>query len=162
MRWLLILALLIPSHVPEFYQEVNEARFEQGLEALDWSVDMAFHAAVHNEDMAEADMIFHSQSWELGQFLGVRVAENVGRGQSVESLMEAFMDSPGHRAAILDPDYTHVGIATLHDDPYLYVTMVFQEAGPPAPAPPGVYRLLEVRFACLCDFSIPPQLVEGL
>ena len=44
-----------------------------------------------------------------------RVAENVGCGQSVDSLHRAFMASPGHEANIMDPDFTDVGIGVGFD-----------------------------------------------
>ena len=39
------------------------------------------------------------------------MGENIARGfLSAESVMAAWMNSPGHRAAILEPRFTHVGI----------------------------------------------------
>lgn len=41
-----------------------------------------------------------------------KVGENLAAGQlSVEEVMEAWMASPGHRANILDPDFTEIGLA---------------------------------------------------
>lgn len=42
----------------------------------------------------------------------MKVGENLAAGQlSVEEVMEAWMASPGHRANILDPDFTEIGLA---------------------------------------------------
>jgi len=40
-------------------------------------------------------------------------AENVGTGQNVDTLWAAFLDSPGHRSNIVNPAYTHVGVAVI-------------------------------------------------
>jgi len=55
----------------------------------------------------------YGSPWAMMQQLGLTVGwagENIGRTQSVESAMAGFMASPGHRANILDPRFTHVGI----------------------------------------------------
>ncbi len=137
----LIVALIISATAVgdlNFFEAVNEERSAVGLTEYDWNEDMAFYAGVHNEEMVAADKIYHSDATQLGQFLGVRVAENVGRGGTVESLMLAFMDSPGHRDAILDMNYTEIGVASLQTDTYLYVTMVFREAVTEETSPPPV------------------------
>ena len=55
-----------------------------------------------------------------------RVAENVGCGQSADSLHQSFMDSPGHRDNIMDPDFTDVGIGVrFADDGAMWVTQNF-------------------------------------
>ncbi len=40
-----------------------------------------------------------------------KVGENIAAGQyGAEAVMDSWMNSPGHRANILDPDFTHIGI----------------------------------------------------
>ena len=42
----------------------------------------------------------------------MKIGENLAAGQlSVDEVMEAWMASPGHRANILDPDFTEIGLA---------------------------------------------------
>jgi hypothetical protein len=150
MALLLVFGLGVPD---SFFGAVNAERTAVGLHALEWNQDMAFYAARHNEDMAAADMIYHGDETDLGQFLGVRVGENVGRGGTVASLMIAFMDSPGHKAAILDQNYTEMGTASLQVDGYLYVTMVFRETVSEEATPAPV----EVRPAVEPQYSVPPE-----
>ena len=154
-----------------FYEAVNNERFEAGLLAYEWNEDMAFYAGVHNEEMVAADKIYHSDATQLGQFLGVRVAENVGRGGTVESLMLAFMDSPGHRDAILDQNYTEIGVASLQDGDFLYVTMVFREAVTEETSPPPIEVRPEWLLVVVHEHDeiiehvvlemIPPHFMEG-
>jgi uncharacterized protein YkwD len=39
-----------------------------------------------------------------------RVAENVGRAYNADQGQRGIMSSPGHRATVLNPQVTHVGI----------------------------------------------------
>jgi hypothetical protein len=82
--------------------------------------------------MIAADEIYHSSSGELQSAAGSgweKLGENVGRGGSVSSLHQAFLDSPGHKANILG-DYNYVGIGTnTSDNGVLYVTVVFMKKG---------------------------------
>jgi hypothetical protein len=82
--------------------------------------------------MIAADEIYHSSSAELQAAAGSgwdKLGENVGRGGSVSSLHQAFLDSPGHKANILG-DYNYVGIGTdTSDNGVLYVTVVFMKKG---------------------------------
>ena len=46
----------------------------------------------------------------------MRAGENVGRSHgSNPELFQAFMDSPGHRDAILAPAHTHAGVGCVVD-----------------------------------------------
>lgn len=64
----------------------------------------------------------------------VKVGENLAAGQlSVDEVIEAWMESPGHRANILDPDFTEIGLAVKlggADGPYWV-----QEFGRPSSLP---------------------------
>ena len=57
-------------------------------------------------------------------------AENIAAGQTIESVVEAWWKSPGHKANILDARFTHLGIgyAVNPNDPnkyYRYFTQNF-------------------------------------
>lgn len=93
-------------------------------------------AQAHAEVMADAGKIFHSS---LGY------AENVGRGASVESVMDAFWNSPAHRAN-MEGDWTHQGTGVAWRDGVVYVVLIFDKRDPapnpvtkpPAPRPRAV------------------------
>ncbi len=50
----------------------------------------------------------------------IRFAENIATGfgttesEIATNLVESWMNSPGHRANILNPDYTHIGVGIVH------------------------------------------------
>lgn len=115
----------------EFLARINSSRSSNGLASLSVDGGLRSHARNHTQDMMDANEIYHSTSAELRAAAGTgwtKVGENVGRGGTVDSLHQAFMNSPGHRANILG-DYNYVGIGTGTKDGVLYVTVVFMQKG---------------------------------
>jgi uncharacterized protein YkwD len=94
-------------------------------------------AQMHSEDMACNNYFSHTGL--DGSTVGGRstrqgygwsfVGENIGAGySSPEAVVQGWMNSPGHRANILSPDYTEIGIgyAFSADSDYgTYWTAVF-------------------------------------
>lgn len=115
-----------------FLSAINSTRSSSGLGSLQMDSGLQSHARRHTGDMIAADEIYHSSSGELQSAAGSgweKLGENVGRGGSVSSLHQAFLDSPGHKANILG-DYNYVGIGTgTSDNGVLYVTVVFMKKG---------------------------------
>lgn len=115
-----------------FLSAINSTRNSSGLGPLTMESGLQSHARRHTADMIAADEIYHSSSAELQAAAGSgwdKLGENVGRGGSVSSLHQAFLDSPGHKANILG-DYNYVGIGTdTSDNGVLYVTVVFMKKG---------------------------------
>ena len=121
----------------QFVSLTNQARANNGLRGYTVASDLVALARKHSQEMAAKHTIYHNpnlgsdvQNWQA-------VGENVGMGGSAASIHQAFMNSPAHRANILDHDFTQVGIGTAYDDQgVLYVTEVFrQPMGSTAPAP---------------------------
>jgi hypothetical protein len=77
--------------------------------------------------MARTDDLYHNPNLGSAVRNWQAVGENVGRGGDVPSLHQAFMNSPSHRANILDRDFTEVGVGTYVDgNGILWVTEVFR------------------------------------
>lgn len=120
-----------------FLSAINSERSSRGLGPLQMDGGLQSHARSHTADMIASGGIYHSSSGELQAAAGSgwgALGENVGRGGTVGSLHDAFMDSSGHRANILG-DYNYVGIGTDSADGSLWVTVVFMRKGSTAPAP---------------------------
>lgn len=115
-----------------FLSKINSERSANGLGLLKMDSGLQSHARKHTADMIAAGDIFHSKDSELRAAAGsgwTKLGENVGRGGSVSSLHQAFMDSSGHRANILG-DYNYAGIGTnTSSSGVLYVTVVFMKKG---------------------------------
>jgi hypothetical protein len=87
--------------------------------ALRWSTSMATNAQLaHNPNLAaEAP-----PGW-------AKMGENVGVGESVRQLFNAFVASPTHYKNLVDPDFTRSGIAVMIDgNGELWVTQNFELA----------------------------------
>jgi len=110
-----------------FTSRINAERSQRGLRSLSWSEELAGVARRHAQRMANEDHLYHNpnlrnevDNWEV-------LGENVGYGPGVDDLHQAFMNSSSHRANILDPVYTQVGVGTVWRDGTLWVTQVFRK-----------------------------------
>jgi uncharacterized protein YkwD len=115
---------------------LNEARRAAGLAPMALDAELSAVALAHTQEMSAARFFGH-QSPTTGRVedrlrrAGVSVmklGENISQGDTAEIAHRALMDSPGHRANMLDPAFTHVGIGAVlrtTERPALLVTMVF-------------------------------------
>lgn len=120
-----------------FLSAINSSRSSAGLPPVSMNGSLQSHARSHTAAMIAAGEIFHSSSGELQAAAGSgwsKLGENVGRGGTVSSLHEAFMNSSGHRKNILG-DYNYVGIGTDTSSGVLYVTVVFMKKGGSSSSP---------------------------
>jgi hypothetical protein len=125
-----------------FVALLNETRAEAGLPPLEVHTELGDLARGWTEEMRAAGGISHADPISAGlDAPWLKLGENVGTGPSVDAVMDAFIDSPGHYANIVDPAFTHVGVAVVWDGERLYTThrfMTLQPAQPDTPvAPPG-------------------------
>jgi len=113
----------------EFIDALNELRAEHNVAPLRPMASM--HHAAHDwtEIMVEDSRLAHADVIYAGLGTDWKFAgENVGRGLTVTSLMDAFMASETHRANILDSRFTHVGVAVVpHDEGRMYTTHRFAQ-----------------------------------
>jgi uncharacterized protein YkwD len=93
----------------------NRRREAHGLDPLQPSACPARFAQRHSARMAERAGLFHADVSALRERCSARaVAENVAYHSSARvgarSIVKAWMRSPVHRANILDPGLTHLGV----------------------------------------------------
>ncbi|MFF7475259.1 CAP domain-containing protein [Streptomyces sp. NPDC008092] len=97
----------------------NRERTRAGLRPLAADPQLAAAAQAYSTDMATRDFYAHTspegtQPWDRAAAAGSRrrtIGENIACGQrSAAEVVEGWMNSPGHRANILKPDFTHIGI----------------------------------------------------
>jgi hypothetical protein len=126
---------------------VNAERANAGLGSLQWRDDVAAIAQDWTGQMAAAGALSHNDSYfsdATRRLIGSQArGENVAFSGSVEAAHWAFMNSPGHRANILNPAFTEVGIGAVRAaDGTTWVTEDFLQssgaavAAPPAPQEP--------------------------
>ena len=95
---------------------INDYRVSQGLNALQVVNHISYKSQEHNEYMIDNNVVnhdyFEQRSNNIIHVLGAeRVGENIAYNYvTAESAMQAWLNSPGHKANILG-DYTHFGIS---------------------------------------------------
>ena len=107
-----------PSTEAAVLSLVNEARAAAGCGALTADPALAAVARAHSADMRDRDYFSHTSPEGLSPFdraeqagIGYSRAENIAYGQAdAAAVMEAWLESPGHRANILDCDLTKLGV----------------------------------------------------
>jgi uncharacterized protein YkwD len=99
----------------QFVAGINAARAAAGMAPYSVAGDLISVARSHSSAMASSQSLYHNPSLTTQVTNWQVVGENVGEGPSVNDLRLAFMNSPEHRANILDRDYTQVGVGVVVD-----------------------------------------------
>lgn len=129
----LLLATPASAKTPADFQSgvhtlTNSIRLDHDLVKLRTKACVQKYAVRQAKKMANAEKMFHQ---DLGPILEdcdlSLVGENVAYGYTtVGTLLKAWMDSPAHRANILEPRYRQLGVgARKSDDGTWYVAQVF-------------------------------------
>ena len=109
-----------------FVDAINVVRAQAGVVALSANAELSYWARDHAVEMASVGDIYHDPQLTAESTYDWRaMGENVGVGPSVEVLMDAFVDSPGHYANIVNPDYSHVGVGVGYTNDAMYTTHRF-------------------------------------
>lgn len=115
------------------FAAANQERAARGLAPLHMDLALSQASALHAAQMADHEDITHQFSGEpdledRGANAGVRfslIAENVGEAPTSVILQNLWMNSPDHRANLLDPEVDAVGIAVIQRDDELYAVEDF-------------------------------------
>ncbi|MGW1243275.1 CAP domain-containing protein [Streptomyces bobili] len=103
----------------EVIDRTNRERARAGLRPLAADPLLATAARAYSADMAARSFYSHtspegSQPWDRAAAAGSArrtIGENIACGQrSPSEVVEGWMNSPGHRANILKPAFTHIGV----------------------------------------------------
>lgn len=156
-----------------YVASINAARADEGLSPLvvdpnmtaaarDWSIWMVEHNSLqHAEEIATGA----PTDW-------MKVGENVGRGPAVPVVWDAFLASPAHKANVLDPVYSLVGVGVVRTaDGRHYTTHRFASvvtglgADPPpsptpAPPPAGESAPAAPDLLAFADLEPVPPIAE--
>lgn len=120
----------------ELYDLVNQERAAAGLPLLARDSRIDAVAQRWSASMAASGELAHNPSYSTQIPTGWRsAAENVGTGPDTRAVHRALMESAGHRANILDRDFTSIGIGVATDSRgTVWITQNFaQYAGVTAP-----------------------------
>ena len=112
----------------QFIAKLNAARQANGQAPYSVASDLTSVARQQSANMASRQSLYHNPSLTTQVQNWQAVGENVGEGPSVEDIHVAFMNSPEHRANILDHDFTQVGVGVSIDkNGIVWVTEDFRE-----------------------------------
>lgn len=114
-------------------EQLNQARKAAGVEPLATDAALRRLAAGHTEDMVDHGFFGHvspSQGTPQDRFtrsglLFSQFGENIASAGTPEDAHTGLMESPGHRANMLNPAFSHVGIAAGNGVAGLVVTLNF-------------------------------------
>ncbi|MCH5211958.1 MAG: hypothetical protein J1G06_03005 [Oscillospiraceae bacterium] len=119
----------------EVFNLVNKVRAEYGLNALTWADDLANVARAHSRDMINRNYFSHNDPDGNSPFDRLRkngisyrtAAENIAYGQRTpQAVMDAWMNSSGHRANILNANVKEIGVgAATASNGTIYWTQMF-------------------------------------
>lgn len=117
----------ISAYEQEVVDLVNEIRAQYGLQALEISETLCDGARLKSQDMRDNGYFDHTSPtygtpFEMMRALGISYSaagENIAMGQSTpEAVVNAWMNSEGHRANILSTSYTQIGVGYVADGSY--------------------------------------------
>jgi hypothetical protein len=129
-----------PAESPERYlfDSTNRERETRGLPELSWDDALAVSATQHAEQMADRETLSHQFDGEPGLAMRalqagasfIALAENVALAPNAPELHTEWMNSPPHRANLLDPNLNMIGIAVVEHGGELYAVEDFSHAVP--------------------------------
>lgn len=122
------------STASEVVRLTNSARSQNGYAALVEDGALSDAAAVRAREIARSfshtrpsGASFSSALSESGVSY-LRAGENIASGQkSASEVVNAWMNSPGHRANILNSSYSRIGSASVNIDGTLYWVQLFAD-----------------------------------
>lgn len=117
----------IVSQMNEVLKLVNQERAKVGVSALALDNDLTHIATMKARDMRDKNYFSHNSPtygspFEMLQKFGVKytyAGENIAGGQKTsEQVMKDWMNSSGHRANILNKNYTKLGVGYVEGGQY--------------------------------------------
>ncbi len=109
----------VSSFEAEVIRLVNEQRAKNGLPALKTDWELSRVARYKSQDMADKGYFSHTSPtygspFDMMKKFGISyrtAGENIAKGQKTpEAVVNAWMNSPGHRANILNSSYSRIGV----------------------------------------------------
>jgi hypothetical protein len=124
--------------VNQLYALANQARAGYGLAPLQWDPALAASAMQHCVLMARARQIEHRyrneddvplRASQAGAHFSL-IEENIASGPDASGIQQAWMNSPEHRANLLNPSIDRVGLAVVSRNGQLYAVADYARAVP--------------------------------
>lgn len=117
----------VTNYEQEVVRLVNTLRLENGLGALTYDWELSRVARYKSQDMKDKNYFSHTSPtygspYQMMRSFGITyrtAGENIAKGYSTpQAVVNAWMDSPGHRANILNASYTRIGVGYVQSGNY--------------------------------------------
>lgn len=117
----------VTQYEQEVIRLVNEIRAQNGLSALTYNWELSRVARYKSQDMVDNRYFSHTSPTYGTPFQMIRsfglsyrsAGENIAYGQRTpQAVVNAWMNSSGHRANILSSSYTQIGVGYVADGHY--------------------------------------------
>ena len=115
------------AYEKEVVRLVNIERRANGLADLTYDWQLSRVARYKSQDMRDNRYFSHTSPtygspFQMMKSFGISyrsAGENIARGQGTpEAVVKGWMNSPGHRANILNSSFTHIGVGYVSDGKY--------------------------------------------
>ncbi len=117
----------VQSYQQEVIRLVNEIRAQNGLKPLTYDWELGRVARYKSQDMKDNRYFSHTSPtygspFQMMKSFGLTyrsAGENIAMGQTTpKAVVNAWMNSSGHRANILNASYTHIGVGYVAEGNY--------------------------------------------
>ena len=118
---------VLSAYEAEVIRLVNEIRRQNGLGELTASAELSHVARLKSQDMHDKGYFDHTSptygsAFDMLRSFGISygtAGENIAYGYSTpQAVVDAWMNSSGHRANILNASYTQIGVGHVQDGNY--------------------------------------------
>ena len=125
-------------------ERINALRAAEGAHPLERNPALDEAARVQSDDMAAQGTLAHvsartgdpaSRVRDAG-VVAIRLAENIARAEDADAALRSFLASKHHRAELLDPHMTDIGMAAAAGEGGVYVTQLVARVDPSVDLPP--------------------------
>ena len=117
----------VNNYEQEVIRLVNEIRKENALKSLTYNWELSRVARYKSQDMHDNHYFAHNSPvygtpFQMIKNFGIpykRAGENIAKGyRTPQAVVTGWMNSTGHRANILNADYTEIGVGYVADGNY--------------------------------------------
>jgi uncharacterized protein YkwD len=150
--------------------QMNHDREAAGVPPVVWDDRVADVARKHSDEMRRTRVVAHispttGSAADRVRNAGIKTAvvlENVARAYGVTEAHSGLMNSPGHRANILSPSGTHVGIGVVFGDEVsgrkeMFISEVFIRI-PPKLDPAAAAEVIHRKLSSVRKVDLDPRL----
>ena len=126
----------VTAYEAKVIELVNDIRKDQGLSPLTANWELSRVARYKSQDMHDRRYFSHTSPtygspFQMMKNFGISyrsAGENIAKGYATpEAVVKGWMNSPGHRANILNKSFTHIGVGYVENGSYWTQMFILKE-----------------------------------